>query len=204
MGFKRFVNILEIVVGIATLAFVIALFVNEPDDGGGAPTTSPGASVYAANCAGCHGADGGGGVGPQLAGQRRRAIPRRGRSGRGRHERPGRDALVQGPPDTRADRSGRRVHTHRLRLMEPRTPLRIGVFLDFPQADGGTATEDGAAPRLRRGDAGRAPRPRGRARRARRPRPPHGERARGRRRASGSSRPRGACSSSGRRSATTR
>jgi mono/diheme cytochrome c family protein len=69
MGFKRFVNIIEIVVGIAALAFVIALFVNEPDTGGGAASTPPGASVYAANCAGCHGADGGGGIGPQLAGR---------------------------------------------------------------------------------------------------------------------------------------
>ena len=69
MGFKRFVNIIEIVVGIAALAFVIALFVNEPDGGGGAASTSPGAAVFAASCAGCHGADGGGGVGPQLAGR---------------------------------------------------------------------------------------------------------------------------------------
>lgn len=72
MGFKRFVTILEIAVGIAALAFVLALFVNEPDDGGGgggAASTSPGASVYSANCAGCHGADGGGGLGPQLAGR---------------------------------------------------------------------------------------------------------------------------------------
>jgi mono/diheme cytochrome c family protein len=69
MGFKRFVNILEIVVGVAALAFVLALFVNEPDEGGGAASTSPGAAVFASNCAGCHGADGGGGVGPQLAGR---------------------------------------------------------------------------------------------------------------------------------------
>jgi mono/diheme cytochrome c family protein len=72
MGFKRFVTILEIAVGIAALAFVLALFVNEPDDGGGgggAASTSPGESVYSASCASCHGADGGGGLGPQLAGR---------------------------------------------------------------------------------------------------------------------------------------
>jgi mono/diheme cytochrome c family protein len=69
VGFKRFVNILEIVVGVAALAFVIALFVNEPDTGGGTASAPPGASVYSASCAGCHGADGGGGVGPQLAGR---------------------------------------------------------------------------------------------------------------------------------------
>ena len=72
MGFKRFVTILEVAVGIAALAFVLALFVNEPDDGGGgggAAAASTGASVYSAKCAVCHGADGGGGVGPQLAGR---------------------------------------------------------------------------------------------------------------------------------------
>ena len=45
----------------------VLLFTNDPDPGSSAPTT-PGAQVYAANCAGCHGADGGGGTGPQLAG----------------------------------------------------------------------------------------------------------------------------------------
>jgi mono/diheme cytochrome c family protein len=73
MGFKRFVTILEVAVGIAALAFVLALFVNEPDDGGtgggGTASAPPGAAVYAASCAGCHGADGGGGLGPQLAGR---------------------------------------------------------------------------------------------------------------------------------------
>jgi mono/diheme cytochrome c family protein len=68
------VTILEVAVGIAALAFVLALFVNEPDDGGGAggggtAAAPPGASVYSAQCAGCHGADGGGGLGPQLAGR---------------------------------------------------------------------------------------------------------------------------------------
>ena len=36
MGFKRFVSILEIVVGIAAVVFVVALFVNEPSDESGA------------------------------------------------------------------------------------------------------------------------------------------------------------------------
>lgn len=69
MGFKRFVNILEVVVGITALAFVIALFANEPGDGEAPATNAPGASIYTANCAGCHGASGEGGVGPALAGK---------------------------------------------------------------------------------------------------------------------------------------
>jgi mono/diheme cytochrome c family protein len=52
------------------LVFVIALFVNDGDRGGygaEAGTESPGAVIYTDNCARCHGADGGGGVGPQLS-----------------------------------------------------------------------------------------------------------------------------------------
>jgi mono/diheme cytochrome c family protein len=67
-GFTRFVNVVEIVVGIIAVAFVIALFVNEPAEESGAPK-APGASIYAANCATCHGQGGQGGVGPTLAGQ---------------------------------------------------------------------------------------------------------------------------------------
>jgi mono/diheme cytochrome c family protein len=68
MGFKRFVTIVEVVVGITALAFVIALFANEPSEESGA-TKSPGASIYAASCATCHGNEGQGGVGPVLAGK---------------------------------------------------------------------------------------------------------------------------------------
>ena len=71
MGFKRFVNLMEIVVAVVALGFVVMLFANEPDGGGGAADSSPGASIFSASCAGCHGADGGGGVGPKLAGTRR-------------------------------------------------------------------------------------------------------------------------------------
>lgn len=71
MGFKRFVNLLEIVVAVVAVGFVVMLFANQPDDGGGvgeASVSSSGAGIYEANCASCHGADGGGGVGPALAG----------------------------------------------------------------------------------------------------------------------------------------
>jgi len=67
--FRRLVNVVEVLALVAVAVAVVLLFANEPDSGSGsgAPST-PGAQVYAANCAGCHGADGGGGTGPQLAG----------------------------------------------------------------------------------------------------------------------------------------
>lgn len=74
MDFKRFVNFVEIVAAVAVLVFVIMLFANEPG-GGGAANASPGAQVYSANCASCHGADGSGGVGPKLAGSVARKFP---------------------------------------------------------------------------------------------------------------------------------
>ena len=69
MGFKRFVNLMEIVVAVVALGFVVMLFANEPDGGGGAADSSPGARIFSESCAGCHGAEGGGGVGPKLAGR---------------------------------------------------------------------------------------------------------------------------------------
>jgi mono/diheme cytochrome c family protein len=68
MGFKRFVTIVEVVVGITALAFVIALFANEGGAKYGA-SKAPGATIFAANCATCHGNAGQGGVGPVLAGK---------------------------------------------------------------------------------------------------------------------------------------
>jgi mono/diheme cytochrome c family protein len=68
MSFKKLVNVVEIVALVAAGAFVLALFVNEPDSGGGGGgAVSPGQAVYEASCASCHGADGGGGIGPQLS-----------------------------------------------------------------------------------------------------------------------------------------
>jgi mono/diheme cytochrome c family protein len=64
--FRRIVNVVEGLALVAVAVAVVLLFANEPDSGSTAPTT-PGAQVYAASCATCHGADGGGGTGPQLA-----------------------------------------------------------------------------------------------------------------------------------------
>jgi mono/diheme cytochrome c family protein len=65
--FKRIVNGLEVLALLAIVVFVVMLFANEPESGGGASGGDPGAEIYATRCAGCHGADGGGGVGPQLS-----------------------------------------------------------------------------------------------------------------------------------------
>jgi mono/diheme cytochrome c family protein len=64
--FRRLVNVIEVLALVGVAVAVVMLFANEPDSGSTAPTT-PGAQIYAANCATCHGADGGGGTGPQLA-----------------------------------------------------------------------------------------------------------------------------------------
>jgi mono/diheme cytochrome c family protein len=68
--FKRIVNAIEILGLLAIAVFVVMLFANKPDEGGGAASAGdggPGAELYSANCARCHGGDGGGGVGPQLS-----------------------------------------------------------------------------------------------------------------------------------------
>ena len=65
--FRKLVNVVEVLAAVAVAVVVVLLFANEPDSGSTAPTT-PGAQVFAANCATCHGSDGGGGTGPQLAG----------------------------------------------------------------------------------------------------------------------------------------
>ena len=65
--FRRVVDVVEVLALVAVAVAVVLLFANEPGSGSSAPST-PGAQVYAANCASCHGAGGGGGTGPQLAG----------------------------------------------------------------------------------------------------------------------------------------
>jgi cytochrome c6 len=73
--FKRIVNIVEVLAVVAAAVFFLLLFTNEPGSGGGS-YSSPGAALFAKNCARCHGADGGGGLGPQLSnGQVKKDFP---------------------------------------------------------------------------------------------------------------------------------
>jgi mono/diheme cytochrome c family protein len=65
--FKRVVNVVEVLALVGAAVFVVLLFANEPGTGGAA-SSSPGAAIFSENCARCHGADGGGGIGPQLSG----------------------------------------------------------------------------------------------------------------------------------------
>ena len=66
MDLHRVVSAVEVLALVIAGAFLIMLFANEPDSG--AHAGSIGAQLFAANCATCHGADGGGGTGPKLAG----------------------------------------------------------------------------------------------------------------------------------------
>lgn len=74
--FRKFSNYFEIFAVAAFALFVVLLFTNKPT----APAAVPpavvaasngidGAALYGSNCAGCHGGDGSGGIGPRLAGQ---------------------------------------------------------------------------------------------------------------------------------------
>src|SRR6478672_1053425 len=64
--FKRIVNVVEVLAVIAAAVFVLLLFTNDPG-GSGTAYASPGAALFAKNCARCHGSNGGGGLGPQLS-----------------------------------------------------------------------------------------------------------------------------------------
>ena len=69
MTFKRIVNGIEVVAVIAALVWAFMLVANEPGADNVADAGSPGAAIFASNCATCHGADGEGSLGPQLAGK---------------------------------------------------------------------------------------------------------------------------------------
>lgn len=73
MTLKRIVAGVEIAAALGALVFVIMLFANEP--GGGSASASPGARIFSANCATCHGANGEGALGPQLAGRIAKLLP---------------------------------------------------------------------------------------------------------------------------------
>lgn len=72
---KTAVNVVQFFAAASALAFVVLLFVNDPDEPGGAAGGGgggagaggvDGAAVFSDNCAGCHGADGSGISGPPL------------------------------------------------------------------------------------------------------------------------------------------
>ena len=75
MSFKRVVTWIQAATVIAAAVFVVMLFAGGSGGGGGGTASSPGAEIYQANCARCHGADGGGGIGPQLAGEVVKTFP---------------------------------------------------------------------------------------------------------------------------------
>ena len=70
MSFKKVVNWVEAAALAGAAVFVIMLFANQ-----GGYASSPGAQLFSANCASCHGADGGGGIGPRLAGKVMKDFP---------------------------------------------------------------------------------------------------------------------------------
>lgn len=76
MTFRRFSNWFEIAAFHAVVVFIVLLFFNSPT----APAPTPAATVdaaggvdsgelYGSGCAGCHGGDGSGGIGPRLLGR---------------------------------------------------------------------------------------------------------------------------------------
>ena len=79
MSFKRIVNVVEVLALVAAAVFVVLLFTNGNgggnDSSGGGGGASAGAQLFKDNCATCHGADGQGAVGPQLAGQVTKSFP---------------------------------------------------------------------------------------------------------------------------------
>lgn len=77
MTLRRVATVVEIFVLAAVVVTVVLLFTNQPT----APTPLPaetveaaggidGAALYGSSCAGCHGGDGSGGIGPRLGGGR--------------------------------------------------------------------------------------------------------------------------------------
>ncbi len=71
-------KVVQLLAAVCTVVFIGLLFLNEPEpvepaaapeDGGTTVVGAAvdGAAVYGQSCAGCHGADGGGGRGPQLS-----------------------------------------------------------------------------------------------------------------------------------------
>jgi mono/diheme cytochrome c family protein len=76
VSLRRLADAVEALVALCVVVFVVLLFANSPTT----PPASPpeavaaagidGADLYGQRCAGCHGGDGSGGIGPRLAGGR--------------------------------------------------------------------------------------------------------------------------------------
>lgn len=67
MSFKRLVDVVEVLAGVAALVTVVLLLTVSPTVAQEeVPSLAEGAELFEANCSGCHGADGQGGVGPSL------------------------------------------------------------------------------------------------------------------------------------------
>lgn len=65
----RVVVVVQAVAAVAVVVTVVLLFTVQPTVAGSeAPDLEAGAGLFAANCSGCHGPAGEGGVGPPLAG----------------------------------------------------------------------------------------------------------------------------------------
>jgi mono/diheme cytochrome c family protein len=73
----RTVRFVQVIAAVATAAFVILLFTNEPQKPAAVPKAGAdtGRAIFTTRCASCHGADGGGGFGPALAGVVVRRFP---------------------------------------------------------------------------------------------------------------------------------
>jgi mono/diheme cytochrome c family protein len=68
--FRRIVDGVQVLTVAAALVTVVLLAVASPTSASvDSPDASAGAEIFSARCSGCHGADGGGGVGPRLAGE---------------------------------------------------------------------------------------------------------------------------------------
>lgn len=67
--FKRFVDLFQVLVALVTVTTVVLLMTASPTVAEvDTPDISAGAELFASNCSGCHGPEGGGGLGPALAG----------------------------------------------------------------------------------------------------------------------------------------
>jgi mono/diheme cytochrome c family protein len=77
MSLRLVANIVEGLVAAAVVVFVVLLFTNDPTpppaveaEAVAAAGGVDGGAIFGQRCAGCHGGDGSGGIGPRLAGGR--------------------------------------------------------------------------------------------------------------------------------------